>query len=549
MEFTQQLIENYAKKIFGFAYSKTSDYHKAEDLSQEIMLTLCGMSIEDQGIENMDAYIYRVCCYVWSKFLRKNKRHWDALNNANVFEYLSGDDNTDEKLIQSELYEKLRSEVMFLSRTRREILIKFYYDNLSGDEIARSMNIPSSTVRWYLKQTRSELKERIDMTTDSIYKPITLSVGHSGWDKSFNMHGLSTDVLMQNICWVCYGEAKTIEEIARTIGVASFYLEDKIETLLYMDYIKKVGSNRYQTNFFIRDSKYMLAHWGFTRDNISPLAMQLYYTVHEAMPKIHEIGFIGSDMSDDELMWYILPVFIHMKINEVDDLISDTLGAYPACPIRKDGSKHWVWAMHDVILDSCEDEGLKDFIRKASAFGTKTRECDDVYSLQYDLAILLTDGGSWNTSERGSWRSFDEDELRQLRRVKIIIENKEIPNEYDKSIISNLVQKGYVSVDGSKISILIPYLNADQMDKLRDILTEQAKISFNNDVMKKLWLDYANTVDKLIPKFIDKDERMHLKRNFWPDSSIMYVLCRDGHLVEPTEEQKMRFCTIVWETK
>ena len=103
-------------------------------------------------------------------------------------------------------------------------------------------------------------------------------------------------------------------------------------------------------------------------------------------------------------------------------------------------------------------------------------------------------------------------------------------------------------MDMNKIKNALSDIASVTAEKAED-LAEQAKISFNNDIMKKLWLDYADTVDKLIPKFIDKDERMHLKRNFWPDSSIMYVLCRDGHLVEPTEEQKMRFCTIVWETK
>ena len=46
MDFTEKLTEQYAKKIYGFAYSKTGNTHDAEDLSQSILLTLCKIDFE-----------------------------------------------------------------------------------------------------------------------------------------------------------------------------------------------------------------------------------------------------------------------------------------------------------------------------------------------------------------------------------------------------------------------------------------------------------------------------------------------------------------------
>ncbi|MBO5092647.1 MAG: RNA polymerase sigma factor, partial [Clostridia bacterium] len=38
MDISKDIIEKYAKKIYGFAFSKTRDYNDAQDLSQEILV-------------------------------------------------------------------------------------------------------------------------------------------------------------------------------------------------------------------------------------------------------------------------------------------------------------------------------------------------------------------------------------------------------------------------------------------------------------------------------------------------------------------------------
>ena len=75
MDFTNDMVKEYAKKILGFAYSKTQDSYLAEDLSQEILSSLIDSLKRHEEIENLDAFVYTVASYTWSKYLRKNKRH------------------------------------------------------------------------------------------------------------------------------------------------------------------------------------------------------------------------------------------------------------------------------------------------------------------------------------------------------------------------------------------------------------------------------------------------------------------------------------------
>ncbi len=536
MDSKEDLIRRYAKKIYGFAYSKTHHTQDAEDLAQEILAALCAAAAAPD-IAYMDAYIYRVCCYTWSKFLRRNKPHWEARNNETAFEVLPAGETVENELAEQELYEALRREVMYLSRTRREILILFYYDNRSGDEIARQLALSPSTVRWHLRRARSELKERLDMNvSQGLYRPVRLNVGHSGWVREYDMNGLCSDILMQNLCYVCYGKAKTVEEMARTLGVAAVYLEDKIEKLLYMDYLEKVGAGRYRTNFFIRDKRFKTAREMFRYKNIPPLALQFYETVRAALPDIRRIGFIGCEAGDEELLWNLLPFFIMMKTAEIDESILAEAHLEHRRPIRKDGTEHWVMAsLEDPAPPTCPPD-VQEFMEKSGCFGIKTRSADTIRSLQFDLALL------------GGWREFDGKELEALRRVKTILQTGETPNEYDKSRIAELAGKGFVKVRDGRITMQIPYFTTEQVESLRGLLKESARTHFDDREAKALFLKYAKFIDPYIPAFVDENERRHVATSLDPQAASMYLLVQNGYLHQPDDEQKKRFCTLVWET-
>ena len=159
-----------------------------------------------------------------------------------MLEFVADETDIEEEYIKKELHDKLRQEIMYLSKMKREVTIMFYYENKTSKEISEILNIPDSSVRWYLGESKKTLKERIEMTEQGIYKPVKIGIGHNGWTTDYDMFGLRSDVLMQNICYVCYLKPCTTEEIARTLGVAAVYLEDKIGFYDISDIIEKVLS-------------------------------------------------------------------------------------------------------------------------------------------------------------------------------------------------------------------------------------------------------------------------------------------------------------------
>ena len=546
MDTNQSMIMDYAKKIYGFAYSKTKNVHDAEDLSQDILTQLFDKRIDFSAIENMDAYIYRICSYTWSNYLRKNKPVWNALNNVTELDFLHSDEDIEASYIQNEMYENLRRELMFLSKTRRDIMVMFYYDNKTGDEISEILNIPASTIRWHMRETKTILKERIEMNkTTEIYEPIRLDVGHSGYCPDYNMYGLGSDVIIQNICWICREKALTIEEIARTLGIAAVYIEDKIKNLLHMDYLKLVGTNKYQTTFFIVTPEYSLNKSKFIFENVSKIAAPIYNFVKDKLGNPREKFNFDGEFSDDFLLAALLMPEIHRISEYLTSLALKEKGITCVIPKRKDGSEHWVCAFSKPYLDFENDANISDDLKhfiKYSGASVKTRECDNIQSMQYDVRLF------------SGWRVFENEDLAQMERIHEIIVNNEEPNMYDKTIIASLVEKGYVRVDNGMPVILVPYLTSTtpadtNINKVIEDYWKMLDDYIDVKAMVNLLVQNMERMEKYIPTYVEQNERnFHIMRcASFGKTEIMYTLFKDGHLQMPTEDEQKRICTYIWE--
>lgn len=492
------------------------------------------IDFHNKQIVDMDGDIYRVCQYTWSNFIRKNKPHWEGIKYYNKIETIVSDDNFENDLIKKDMYQKLRQEIMYLSKTKREITVLFYYENKSGDEISKHLGIPASTVRWHLGNSRKILKERIEMA-ETIYTPKRLTVYFCGSATDFSLKGLRNDLLVHNICIACREKALTIEEIASTLCMAAAYIEDKLEPLIYMNYIRKVGSNRYQTNFFIKDEDFFIAQKKFEYENIPPITKVIFDVLKENLDKIRKIGFIGCDLNENFLMWTFVTSISHKLLCDIAP------ESEPQPPIRGDGSSHWIEASisEEDILKNCSsiDPELKEYILYSGGFGAKHSGNDSVTIQQFDMKFV------------GNWRGYLDNEVRQLYRVhKIIKENSEI-NENDKGTIAELAQKGYIQVDNGIPRILIPYLTFSEKEKLNNIIYNDLLPKIMAEINTNIATDYANYISKMIPDYLPKGEKEFVSSRFYEPCSFSWLPMKDGYLKEPTNDEKKRMCTIIWETK
>ena len=525
--FDDDFISLYSKKILGFAYKKTFNTWDAEDLSQEILIMLISALKNRDDIKDMDGFVYTVCCHVWSNFYRANKKYFK--NNLDL-DYAAGiqsDSVLEDDFILREDVEKLRKEVSYLSRVHREITVMYYYEEKKGDEIAKIMGIPHSTIRWHLSVIRKKLKEGFEMTNENLnFKPQRLSVGHNGWVHDMNMHGLHNDLIVQNIAIACYGEALTVEAISHKLGVAAAYLENHIKNLVHMDYLKVIGENKFQTNFFICEKK----HWDYRKkyllDNIDSVAVKMYEVLEKYIDEIINIGFCGSDLDKNFIIWSVMP----MLITSMDWSVRGSKDI--EFPLRKDGSRHWVAASFN--YENAEKD--TSILSKAWGNGQKTRGSQlGVRSQQIDISVTKV-----------GWREFNGNDLDDLLQIKNIIESGKEPNENEKLLISKMINMGYVAMVDSKPKIMIPFLNADEYKQFTEIMNNMTK-ELGDDFTVDFSENYVKGLAALMPDFIEKEEKDYLTCGMTPIYETLIYLAEKDYIQYPqNDEEAKRLCTFVY---
>ncbi|MDR0916564.1 MAG: sigma-70 family RNA polymerase sigma factor [Oscillospiraceae bacterium] len=548
IELNDELVRAYAKKIMGFAYSKARDITLAEDLSQEILLALSGALRRHETIADLDGYVYTICCYTWSNFVRANKKYWRT-GNLDALSELRGDTDIASDAEHADALGRLRREIARLSKLHREITLMFYFENVSGAAIAQKLGLPHSTVRWHLGEIRKKLKVGIEMAENLSYTPGKLREGLDGFTlPEHGLAGIGKDRLVDNIILACYGKPLTIEDISRTLGVAAAYLEYHIDELVYMDYLKIVEKNKYQTTFFIPRARHEVLASVYQHGALPPYAERVYAAFVERYERIRAIGFLGSDQDRDFVLWSLMLLTLNrLYYRSLTDVLerSGSRLAHDFYPHRKDGSQHWVCAslVEDDWFDT-QTEFTPDEIAvyRRSAMGGVWQNGTDIGGGNRAFSVQLN-----GRAQIFADYKMEFVDLADIARIAEIIRSGETPNEHDKLIIASQVERGYVAVDNGVPHMLIPYFSVDEKRELNVILDEIAD-ELGETTFTPYIEEWGRIFEPELPAFLSGDERQYNKiANFTaPVHTAMYLLEDNGLLRSPTDDEVKRLATVVW---
>ncbi|SHN24435.1 sigma-70 family RNA polymerase sigma factor [Gracilibacillus kekensis] len=161
-EILVHLMENYGDMVLRVAFTYVKQRQIAEDISQEIFIK-CFKSLDTfQNRSSYQTWLYRITVnyckdYVrsWSfrKLIPLSVIHRDS--NPNY-------DSVVSHVVKQEENRLLFNKVLNLSVKLREVLILYYYEDLSIPEIANILGVKPSTIKTRLHRARKNLKEGIE---------------------------------------------------------------------------------------------------------------------------------------------------------------------------------------------------------------------------------------------------------------------------------------------------------------------------------------------------------------------------------------------------
>ncbi len=134
-----------------------------EDAVQDVFVVLATKLHTFEGRSQLKTWIYRVCLNVTSEHRRRRQRQRRLEQAASVVAFWREGPTNTEGLIEArsdmELVYQLLSK---MSKKKRQVFILREIEQLSGEEVAKILNIPAATVRTRLFHARKEFTRLLD---------------------------------------------------------------------------------------------------------------------------------------------------------------------------------------------------------------------------------------------------------------------------------------------------------------------------------------------------------------------------------------------------
>ena len=134
----EKITTEYLKPIFGFALKRCKNLQDAEDLSQEIVIKVFQTLCKRDNIENVNKFVWTIAHNALSNYYRDSKQNYIGTSIDEVAEILC--DNRDDLAADTVLREttaRLQSEIAYLTKLQRRIVIAYYYESMKQREIAQ----------------------------------------------------------------------------------------------------------------------------------------------------------------------------------------------------------------------------------------------------------------------------------------------------------------------------------------------------------------------------------------------------------------------------
>ncbi len=148
-DFIERLVAEYSDMILRIAYHHTGNLQDAEDIAQEVFLSLVDRDLPDDS-DHLKAYIIRSTVNKCNSF-RRAKKGEDIVYLDEIYK------NENEPVFTFEERSVIH-EVMRLPKRYRDVIYLHYYEGYSVAEIADILDTKTGTITSRLKRAREKLK-------------------------------------------------------------------------------------------------------------------------------------------------------------------------------------------------------------------------------------------------------------------------------------------------------------------------------------------------------------------------------------------------------
>lgn len=156
-----QLVSEHSKPLFGYGYRLTGSVADAEDLTQQTFMIAHQKLEQLRCSKSAKSWLCAILRSCWLRSIRRKKptpaSHFE-IDLDEMLEQESDESSVDEILIQKAISE--------LPDDYRLVLLMFYFEELSYQQIAEKLDVKIGTVMSRLSRAKDRVKRRLDGKAD-----------------------------------------------------------------------------------------------------------------------------------------------------------------------------------------------------------------------------------------------------------------------------------------------------------------------------------------------------------------------------------------------
>jgi RNA polymerase sigma-70 factor (ECF subfamily) len=163
------LYDQHRGLVFRTALAITGDAEAAADLLQEVFLRLHRFASHIDSGRPLEPWLYRMTTNLSYTWVKRHNRLLRPLEE--VADWLTGN-RKDIPAVRSEINESWRQIQQALSTlplSHRGVVVLYYIDDLSIQEIAEILDIPVGTVKSRLHYSRQALRKSLDLLQNKVF--------------------------------------------------------------------------------------------------------------------------------------------------------------------------------------------------------------------------------------------------------------------------------------------------------------------------------------------------------------------------------------------
>jgi RNA polymerase sigma factor (sigma-70 family) len=163
------LAEKYRKAVYALAYSKLSDFHDAQDITQEVFINAYRKLRTLRRWDNFMGWLYRITSNQCKMLIRARARRPDREfvedQSPGVIDRPSVDSYR-----ENMVYESIREALDSLPEMYRQVLTLRYFGGMTVKEISRFLGVSPGTIDRQLRGALTQLKEEIPIMMSTAYE-------------------------------------------------------------------------------------------------------------------------------------------------------------------------------------------------------------------------------------------------------------------------------------------------------------------------------------------------------------------------------------------